>query len=195
MSKETVHVPVLLQETISSLDLHDGEVVLDLTLGGGGHAEAILEAARVSLIGFDADPEAIARVGWRLARFADRVVLRGANFRVVGSVLEEMQVGRVDKALFDLGLSSDELEVSGRGFSFKEDEPLLMTFDPAQQLTAADLLQHLSVEDLTNILRTYGEEKFAFRIAEAIVERRKVQLVNSTHKLVDVIKVSFQNRI
>jgi 16S rRNA (cytosine1402-N4)-methyltransferase len=188
MPQPTVHEPVLLHETIAALSPQAGDVVLDLTLGGGGHGEALLKAADIRYIGIDADPEALARAGWRLAPFGERVTLAASNFRAVGSVLERLNVPRVHKALFDLGLSSDELELSQRGFSFKENEPLLMTFDPNQNLTARDLLEHLSVQELTDIFRNYGEEAHAYKIAQAIVAARASQPLETTHELVSVIK-------
>ena len=188
MPMNTVHEPVLLHETIATLAPKDGETVLDLTLGGGGHGEALLRAAEVRYIGIDADPEAITRAGWRLAPWGERAVLRTSNFRAVGSVLDEVGVEHVDKALFDLGFSSDELELSERGFSFKKNEPLLMTFNPSQTLTAKDLLLHLSAAELAGILRAYGEEKYAGRIAEALVEARASKPIETTHELVAVIK-------
>lgn len=188
MPGETVHEPVLLHETITALAPKDGETVLDLTLGGGGHGEALLKAAEVRYIGIDADPEAVTRAGWRLAPYGERVVLRTSNFRAVGSVLDEVGAQHINKALFDLGLSSDELELSERGFSFKKNEPLLMTFDPNQSLTAKDLLLHLSAEELAGILRNYGEERYAKRIAEAMVKARKGKPIETTDELVAIIK-------
>ena len=188
MPKDTVHIPVLLKETIEILAVKDEDVVLDATVGGGGHSEELLKTANIKLIGLDADPAAIARVGWRLASYGERVQLAPSNFRVVGSVLEKLQVEHVDKALFDLGLSSDELEVSGRGFSLQKNEPLQMTFDPMQLLSARDLLTHLSREELTNILRNYGEEKYAWAIAGAVIEAREREPIETTTQLVEIIK-------
>lgn len=188
--KPTVHKSVLLHETIRALDLHDGETVLDATLGGAGHSEEMLRTADIALIGLDADPEAVERGKERLKAYGKRATLAASNFRVVGSVLEKLGVKAIDKALFDLGLSSDELELSGRGFSLMRDEPLSMAFDPRQELTAQDLLQYLSVEQLAAILRTYGEERYAMRIAKAIVEAREEAPITTTSELRDLVKAS-----
>lgn len=190
MPKPTVHVPVLLKETIDALDLHDGDVVLDATLGGGGHAEAMLGEADIHLIGLDADAQAVERVTERLASYGKRAVLAQSNFRAVGSVLSKLEVTHIDKALFDLGLSSDELELSGRGFSLQKDEPLSMTFDSRQELTATDLLAHLDAQQLTDIFRAYGEERYAMRIARAIVAHREHEAITTTTQLRELIKAS-----
>lgn len=186
----TVHTPVLLNETIRALDLRDGEIVLDATLGGAGHSEEMLRTADISLIGLDADPEAVERGRDRLKAYEKRATLAASNFRVVGSVLEKLGVKRIDKALFDLGLSSDELELSGRGFSLRRDEPLSMAFDPSQELQASDLLRYLSADQLAAILRTYGEERYAMRIARAIVEARERASITTTGQLRDLVKAS-----
>lgn len=186
----TVHKAVLLNETIRALDLHDGDVVLDATLGGAGHAEAMLQAARIRLIGLDADPEALVRAGERLNAYEHEATLVASNFRVVGSVLEELGIKQLDKALFDLGLSSDELELSGRGFSLQRDEPLSMAFDPSQELTAADLLRYLDAQKLADIFRVYGEERYAMRIARQIVEVRELSPIETTGQLRDAVIAS-----
>ncbi len=187
---ETLHIPVLLQETIAALDPKNGDVILDATLGGGGHTEALLRAADVKVIAFDADPSAIERSRERLKSFGNKVVYVNSNFRHIARELEKLEVKEISGALFDLGLSSDELEQSGRGFSFKGDEPLHMGFDPKQSLTAADLIAHLSVQELTNILKSYGEEPHAFKIAKGIVEARELELITTTTKLCEVIIAS-----
>jgi 16S rRNA (cytosine1402-N4)-methyltransferase len=184
----TVHSAVLLHETIDALDPTDGGVFLDATLGGAGHTEALLKASSsVSVIAFDADPAAIARARERLASFEDRVTYVNRNFRHAEEELSSRGVV-LTGALFDLGLSSDELEGSGRGFSFRQDEPLHMGFDPKQSLTATDLLAHVSAEGLAQILRVYGEERYAKRIAEAIVEARTETPITTTAQLRELIE-------
>lgn len=187
MPEATVHTSVLLKETIQALDIHDGDVVLDATVGGGGHTASMLAQADIRLIGLDADAEAIARVMPRVTKYKAKATLAQSNFRVVGSVLSKLGVLSINKALFDLGLSSDELELSGRGFSLKKDEPLSMAFDATQELTAKDLLEHLDEQQLTDIFRAYGEEKYAMRIARKIVEQRKRDPIVTTTQLRELI--------
>lgn len=187
MPTPTVHKSVLLKETIDALDIRDGDVVLDATVGGGGHTSALLASASIRLIGLDADSEAIARVAPRIAKYKAKATLAQSNFRVVGSVLAKLGVESIDKALFDLGLSSDELELSGRGFSLKKDEPLSMAFDASQELTAKDLLAHLDEQQLCDIFRAYGEERYAMRIARKIVEYRAREPILTTTQLREVV--------
>lgn len=186
---QTSHTTVLLHETVSALSPQPG-VYLDATLGGGGHSEALLEAnAGVQIVAFDADPAAIARVRERLSRFEDRITYVNRNFRHVGEELAKRSI-TLEGALFDLGLSTDELEQSGRGFSFLRDEPLLMGFDPRQSLTAKDLLAHVSEEGLADVIYNYGEERFARRIARGIVEAREVSPLTTTAELREVVEKS-----
>ena len=187
---QTVHVPVLLKESVDALKPESGDVFLDATMGGGGHAEALLRSADVSVIAFDADPEALNRARHKLAHFVDKVSFVHSNFRNLAHHLQEGGIQKLSGALFDLGLSSDELSQSGRGFSFLGEEPLHMGFDPKQSLEAKDLLAHLSVQELTNILRTYGEEPHAYKIADGIVEARKIAPITSTKQLREVIEKS-----
>jgi 16S rRNA (cytosine1402-N4)-methyltransferase len=151
--------------------------VIDGTVGMGGHAEAMLAASGedVSLLGLDADPEAIARARTRLAPFGDRVRLVHASFADLGAVTASQGVATVRGVLLDLGVSSAQLETSGRGFSFQSDEPLDMRLDPGRPDTAADLLNGLPETELARILREYGEEPHARRIARTIVRRRPLR--------------------
>jgi 16S rRNA (cytosine1402-N4)-methyltransferase len=148
--------------------------VIDATVGMGGHAEAILNAsdARVTLLGLDVDPEALARAGERLARFGDRVRLVRSSFRDLTRAAHATGIDRARSILLDLGVSSWQLEQSGRGFSFQGDEPLDMRLDPSAGEPAAALVNRLSEAELARILFEYGEEPHARRIARAIVRRR-----------------------
>ena len=149
------HESVLLHEVLEMLALRDGDVVLDGTINGGGHSEAILAAAKVTLVGLDMDSNALVRAKERLAGGKGKVVLRQANFRDLDAVLKELGISSIDKALFDLGLSSTQLESSGRGFSFRRDEPLLMTFASDSEtagITARDIVNEWGERDIANVL-------------------------------------------
>lgn len=184
----TVHIPVLLKETIEALSPKVGDVFVDATLGGGGHTEALLGHEGVSVIAFDADEKALERSKERLKKYGSRVSFVHSNFRHIAREVEALGFKEITGALFDLGLSSDELEQSGRGFSFKGDEPLHMGFDPKQSLTAEDLLAHLSREALATIIKVYGEERFSWKIAGAIVEARELKAIQTTAQLREIIE-------
>src|SRR3989454_4476012 len=143
----------------------------------GGHAEVLLmtSPASVRLLGLDVDPEAVRRAGARLARFGDRVRLARESFGNLRSAAEAHGVGRAHAILLDLGVSSDQLETSGRGFSFQRDEPLDMRLDPSRSETAAELVNRRTEVELARILVEYGEERHARRIARAIVRRRPLR--------------------
>lgn len=183
------HQPVLLKETIALLDPKPGGVFVDATLGGGGHAAEILAgtAPDGTLIGTDRDPEALEYAGRRLKPFGDRAKLFRANYRDIGAIVGEAGWSEVDGVLFDLGLSSHELE-SGRGFSYQRDEPLDMRFDPDEDTpTAADIVNEYEESALAALFRDYGEERYARRVARAIVDRRRRERMETTGVLVDVI--------
>jgi 16S rRNA (cytosine1402-N4)-methyltransferase len=181
---------VLADEVTFLLRPRRGGWVVDGTVGMGGHSERLLEASDggVRLLGLDADPGAIARAARRLARFGDRVVLSRGSFRRMASLAAEAGVGEAAAILLDLGLSSYQLDESGRGFSFQEDEALDMRFDPAAGRTAADLLNGLPREELARIIFEYGEERHARRIARRIVERRQRAPLARTQDLVAAVK-------
>jgi 16S rRNA (cytosine1402-N4)-methyltransferase len=151
--------------------------VIDGTVGMGGHAEAMLtqSAADVRLLGIDADPEALVRARTRLARFGDRVSLVHGNVRDVAPIARAQGVAAVQSALLDLGVSSYQLDESGRGFSFQRDEPLDMRLDPGQSPTAAGLLNRLDERALAELIHELGEERYARRIARSIVRRRPLR--------------------
>jgi len=178
----TKHVSVLLHEVIQGLDIKKGDVVLDGTLGGGGHSNAILESAHpLTLIGLDADADAIERSSIRLERFKksnggqQTIHLIESNSVHLDTVLQDLGIRKISKAVFDLGWSSDQLEVSKRGFSFMRDEPLQMTFakTPGEHdVTAYDLVNTFEEENIADIIYGFGGEQFSRRIARAIIETR-----------------------
>ena len=185
------HLPVLVDEVIEMLAPAAGSLHIDATLGGGGHTERILEAARPDgrLLGLDADPAAIARVEARLqARYGDRLVLRQANFRELASVAPSAGFPAVDGCLFDLGLSSFQLADRERGFGFRTGGPLDMRFDPSRGIPAAELLASLDAAELTALFRRYGEEPRAPRIARAIVDARRVAPIATAEELAALVE-------
>ena len=186
------HLPVLVDEVTFLLRPRRGGWVVDGTIGMGGHAERLLEEADATarLLGIDRDPEALARAGRRLVRFGDRVVLRHGSFRHLASHARAAGASAVGAVLLDLGLSSYQLDESGRGFSFSGDEPLDMRFDPTEGSTAAQLLDSLPGEELARLLTEYGEERHARRIARRIVEARGRSPLSTAADLVEVVKRS-----
>ncbi len=193
------HVPVLLKEVIEVLDLKKGDTVLDCTINDGGHALAICQTIgeKGFLVGIDEDKGALERARNNLALCKAEIILEESNFRNLDLVLEKLDVSGVDKILFDFGLSSNQLEASGRGFSFQNDEPLLMTFaviPKIGQLTALEVVNSWSEEDLSSIIREYGEERFSRRIASAIVEARKKGLIGTTAELKKIIEKAAPSR-
>jgi 16S rRNA (cytosine1402-N4)-methyltransferase len=187
---DAVHVPVLLDEVTFLLRPRRGGWVVDGTIGMGGHAEQLLEIAGddTHLLGIDRDPEALARAARRLARFGARVILRHGSFRHLGALATGAGVERATTVLLDLGLSSYQIDESGRGFSFQGEEPLDMRFDPTAGVTAAELLGRLPAEEIAGLLAEYGEERHARRIARALVEQRRRAPLRTTADLVSVVK-------
>jgi 16S rRNA (cytosine1402-N4)-methyltransferase len=186
----TVHVPVLADEVLAMLAPAAGGRHVDATVGGGGHAERILDASEPDgrLLGLDADGAAIARVRARLApRYGDRLRLRKANFRELATVAPAEGFDAVDGCLFDLGLSSFQLADTDRGFGIRAGGPLDMRFDAGRGATAAELLATLDADELTALFRRYGEEPFAGRIARAIVETRRVAPIRTAEELAAIV--------
>ena len=180
------HTPVLLTQAIDGLALGPNAICIDATLGGGGHAEAILDAIgpQGRLLGLDADPEALARVQTRLARFAGQTALVQANFRDIGAVAAANGFTAVDAILMDLGVSSYQLWAAERGFSFTASGPLDMRMDPQIELTADEIVNTWPQDELANIIFRYGEEPRSRRIARAIVAARPL---HTTAELAEVI--------
>jgi 16S rRNA (cytosine1402-N4)-methyltransferase len=193
---EEGHRPVLAEEVVKMLAPRPGSLQVDCTVGGGGHTERILEAASPDgrVLGLDADPAAIARVGDRLARFGDRLVLRQANFRDLGDVAPGAGFGAVDGILLDLGLSSFQLADTGRGFGFRAGGPLDMRFDPSRGEPAAAVLRRLDEDALTDLFRRYGEEPQARRIARAIVEARRSGPLETAEELAALVERTVPRR-
>ncbi|MFF5257548.1 16S rRNA (cytosine(1402)-N(4))-methyltransferase RsmH [Actinomadura viridis] len=190
------HVPVMLDRVLELLGpavqvTGREPVYLDATLGLGGHAEAMLEAhPRLRLVGLDRDTTALERSARRLARFGDRVRLEHAVYDELPDVLERLGVPRVDAVLFDLGVSSPQLDEAERGFAYSYDAPLDMRMDRTQSLTAADVVNGYPPAELARILREYGEERFAQRIAAAIVRERERAPLDSTRRLAELVRTS-----
>jgi 16S rRNA (cytosine1402-N4)-methyltransferase len=191
---EPSHVPVLLQRVLDLIApslTGDRPVVVDATLGLGGHAEAMLTRFDdVHVIGIDRDPDALARARARLAPFGDRVTFAHAVYDEIADVVHEAGFATVSAVLFDLGVSSMQLDVADRGFAYAQDAPLDMRMNPEDELTAADILNTYSSRDLSRLLREYGEEKFAKRIADNVVAERAKEPFTTSARLVDLIRDS-----
>jgi 16S rRNA (cytosine1402-N4)-methyltransferase len=187
----TRHVPVMADEVVTMLAARASASFIDATIGGGGHAERILAASDPDgrLLGLDADGAAIARTRDRLgATYGPRLRLRQASFRELGAVAPGEGFEAVDGCLFDLGLSSDQLADTARGFGFRTGGPLDMRFDTTRGVPAAELLSSLDAEELAALFRRYGEEPFAGRIARAIVEARRTAPVATAEELAALIE-------
>lgn len=187
-----VHVPVLLDRTLALLApaLADRDaVVVDATLGLGGHTAALLAAhPRLTVVGLDRDPEALRRSGERLAPYRDRTHLVHAVYDELADVLADLDLDQVDGVLFDLGVSSLQLDEAGRGFAYAQDAPLDMRMDQTRGVTAEQVVNTYSAGELTRVLREYGEERFAARIAAAIVRARAGAPLVSSAKLADLVR-------
>lgn len=187
-----MHVPVLLQHVIEGLALSKGSTVVDATVGGAGYTNALCDAVGPEgvVIGLDQDEGALASAKEKLADAKCVLHLVHANFRDVDEVLTKLGIAAIDGIAFDIGLSSMQLEESGRGFSFMREEPLLMTFrekQDASHFTARDIVNSWKEDEIVNVLIGYAEERNAKKIAKAIVEARRKSPIETTTQLVDVI--------
>ena len=187
------HTSVLLKETISNLQLADNSIYLDLTLGSAGHAQAVctLGFKNLTIIGVDADSNAIERSAKNLQGCHAKIILEKSNYRDFQNVLHKHHIKYVNAIVIDLGLSSEQLDIARRGFSFRFEEPLLMTLNDSptdSELTAKIIVNEFSEESLANIIFAYGEERFARRIAKAIVEYRQHTPIDFTSQLADIVK-------
>lgn len=187
-----MHIPVLLNESIDGLQIRPGDIVLDGTLGGGGHTREIIRrfGKDVKMICLDLDHDAIERAKASIADLKYDAVFKTSGFQDIEKILNELNIPSVDRILLDLGISSFQLEVAGRGFSFQRDEPLLMTMkkSPTEaDLTARDIVNTWEEKTLADIIYGFGEEKFSRKIAHAIVEARKKKKIETTFELVAII--------
>ena len=187
---EFKHYSVLLLESVDFLKIKPDGIYLDATLGGGGHSYEILSRGAEKLIGIDQDREAIAAATKRLEEFSDKVITVNRNFSEVKSILEDLGIDNVDGAVMDLGVSSYQLDNAERGFSYMHDAPLDMRMDRDNPLSAYDVVNTYSEEELTKIFYEYGEEKWSARIAKFIVERRENKPIKTTGELSDIIKAA-----
>ncbi len=185
---EFKHTSVLLNESIELLNIKDGGIYVDGTLGGGGHSEAILKKANCHLIGIDRDDDALKAAGERLKPYGDRVTLVKSNFKDIAKVLDDLGIQKIDGCILDLGVSSYQLDTVERGFSYQHSAPLDMRMDQSQYTSAFNVVNEYSVKELTRIIRDYGEEKWASRIAQYIVSEREKGSINTTGELVEIIK-------
>ncbi len=190
------HTPVLLRETIEGLRIKPEGTYVDCTLGGGGHSESILEKLNDQgrLIGIDQDGTAVAAAGERLKRFTNVTIVRD-NYCNFEQVLSSVGTDRVDGILLDLGVSSYQLDTPERGFSYMSDAPLDMRMDDRGTMTAADIVNNYSQSDLTRVIRTYGEEKFAANIARHITAAREGGPIKTTGQLVEIIRASIPMKV
>jgi 16S rRNA (cytosine1402-N4)-methyltransferase len=187
-----MHVPVMVDRVLALLGpalSHDGAVLVDATLGLGGHSEAFLRSYDgLRLVGLDRDPHALRLAGDRLAPFEGRTTFVHAVYDELPAVLDELGIPAVDGVLFDLGVSSMQLDEAARGFAYAQDAPLDMRMDATSPLTAADIVNTYSAADLTRILFRYGEERFARRIADRIVAERARQPFDTSARLSELVR-------
>ncbi len=194
-----IHKSVLLHESLDGLALHKEDVFVDGTLGGGGHSEEFLRRFAKNLgdgfvmIAIDLDSDAIERASLRLKKYKKHIHFVEDSFRNIDKILDSLGVTQVNKILLDIGLSSNQFEDSGRGFTFQKNEPLIMSFKKKltpDDLTARDIVNNWEAENIAIILKNYGEEQFAWKIAKAIVARREEKPIETTFDLVEIIKIA-----
>ncbi len=197
VAQETYHIPVLQKEVVEGLVTLPEGIYVDATLGGGGHAEALLEhlGPQGRVVGIDQDPEALEVAKKRLHRFGARFKALQGNFAEMDVLLRAEGIGQVQGILLDLGVSSHQIDTAARGFSFQQEGPLDMRMNPEQPLTAADLVATASEQELTDIFRHYGEEGRAPKIARAVVQHRPIHTTAELAQIVrSVVPVSEQQK-
>jgi len=189
---ELQHLPAMVEEVVQFLDCRPDRTYVDCTLGGGGHAIEILKKSIPSgrLIGIDCDLSAIDKAKKRLETFQERVTIIHDNYINLGCILEGLKIEKVDGILFDLGISSFQVDSGERGFSFQLDSPLDMRFDQRTTLSAYHVVNKFPASEIKKIIKNYGEERFADRITRAIDKKRKVEPISTTDNLSQIIKYS-----
>ncbi|EJO5346594.1 16S rRNA (cytosine(1402)-N(4))-methyltransferase RsmH [Clostridium botulinum] len=192
---EFKHISVLLQETIDSLNIKEDGIYIDCTLGGGGHSREILKklSNKGRLIGIDQDTSALKAAKERLKDY-ENVIYVHNNFYNIDSILDELNIDKVDGIIMDLGVSSYQLDEASRGFSYMKDAPLDMRMNRDEDFSAYDVVNSYEEEKLFKILKNYGEEKFSRKIARFIVEKRVVKPIETTGELVDIIRKAIPAR-
>lgn len=190
MTKATQeHVPVLLDETVNALNIKPDGLYIDGTFGRGGHTRAILEelSSKGRVLGLDKDPEAL-KEGQNLAAKDERFTIEQCSFETLSDTVKtRFWQGKVDGVLLDIGVSSPQLDIAERGFSFQKDGPLDMRMNPGEGESAAEWLAHASMDEITTVLKTLGEERFSKRIARAIIETRDESPLRTTKQLADLV--------
>lgn len=194
---EFKHISVLLNETIENLKIKEDGIYVDGTLGGGGHAYEVLKRLGPNgrYIGIDQDEDAIKAASERLREFQDKLTIVRSNYCDMKKVLKDLNIEKVDGILLDLGVSSYQLDTVERGFSYKEDAPLDMRMDNRNSMTAKDIVNNYSEQELYRIIRDYGEDKFAKNIAKHIVRVRSEKPIETTYELTDAIKAAIPMKI
>lgn len=192
---EFKHISVLLEESVKALDIKEDGVYVDGTLGGGGHSYRILaQCPKTALIGIDRDPEAIEAAKKRLNKFSGRVTFVNRNFGEIKDILNELGIEFINGAVLDLGVSSYQLDNAGRGFSYMNNAPLDMRMNRSDDLSAYDVINRYSLDELTRIFFEYGEEKWSRRIADFIIREREKKPIETTFELVDIIKAAIPKK-
>ncbi len=186
------HVSVLLKETIDGLNINPDGIYVDGTLGGGGHAYEVCKhlSSKGRLVGIDQDSEALEAARERLSEFEDKVTMVRSNYCEIDTILKDLDIDKVDGIVLDLGVSSYQLDNLERGFSYKADAPLDMRMDTRQMITASDVVNDYSENELYRIIRDYGEDRFAKNIAKHIVMARKKKPFTTTGELSEIVKES-----
>lgn len=187
------HISVLLNESIDGLSIKDGDIVFDGTLGGGGHSLSIIDrfGEKVKMICVDLDEDAIERSKKLIEKKSKNVIFVNSGFQDIDKILKDLKTEKVDRILLDLGLSSFQLEEGDRGFTFRKDEPLLMTMKKSpdkDDVTAYEIVNEWSEETIADIIYGFGEEKFSRKVAEAIVKEREEKKIETTFDLVRIIE-------
>ena len=182
------HISVLLKETVDGLDIKANGIYVDGTLGGGGHSEEILKRLENGvLIGIDQDENALKAASERLAIYGDKFIAVHDNFSNIIEILKKLNIKKIDGMMMDLGVSSYQLDEADRGFSYRYDAELDMRMDQSQPFTAKEIINTYSEDELNRVIRDYGEENWARRIAKFICEKREEASIESTQELVDII--------